>query len=198
MEGTLLLPNNFWKPNWMQLKDPEVVLGWSLKVVFFKVVWTLVSKFRRWDDHWPGVSSSDKIRRFNKHSNVILFYEITGVYLWSLIIINYLTSTVFSIEVLRKSKQISKPINYKNNSTELIIWLFWLTHYCLTATIVVIVLSKFRFQKKKGSRKNFLWAPRLWVRRRWEPIFCYISKFDGIKVSGINGLIHVSQSNSWN
>ena len=30
-----------------------------------------------------------------------------------------------------------------------------LTHYCLTATIVT-VLSKFRFQKKKGSRKNFL------------------------------------------
>ena len=41
--------------------------------------------------------------------------------------------------------------------------------------------------KKKGSRKNFLWAPRLWVGRRWEPILGYISKNDGIKVSGING-----------
>ena len=40
-----------------------------------------------------------------------------------------------------------------------------LTHYCLTATIVT-VLSKFRFQKKNGSRKNFLWVPRLWVGRR--------------------------------
>ena len=62
-----------------------------------------------------------------------------------------------------------------------------LTHYCLTATIVT-VSSKFRFQKKKGYRKKFLWAPRLWVGRRWEPILGYISKFDGIKVSGINGL----------
>ena len=32
------------------------------------------------------------------------------------------------------------------------------------------------------------WAPRLWVGTRWEPILGCISKFDGIKVSGINGL----------
>ena len=63
-----------------------------------------------------------------------------------------------------------------------------ISHYCLTATIVT-VLSKFRFQKKKGPRKKFLWAPRLWVGIRWEPILGCISKFDGIKVSGINGLI---------
>ena len=56
-----------------------------------------------------------------------------------------------------------------------------LTHYCLTATIVT-VLSKFRFQKRRDQKKF------LWVGRRWEPILGYISKFNGIKVSGINGL----------
>ena len=46
----------------------------------------------------------------------------------------------------------------------------------------------FVFKRRMDQEKNFLWAPRLWVRRRWEPILGYILKFDGIKVSGINGL----------
>ena len=49
-------------------------------------------------------------------------------------------------------------------------------------------LLKISFLKKEGIKKNFLWAPRLWVGRRWEPILGYISKFDGKKVSGSNGL----------
>ena len=40
----------------------------------------------------------------------------------------------------------------------------------------------------KGSWKNFPWAPRLWAGRRWEPILGYISKCDGKKVLGCNGL----------
>ena len=44
------------------------------------------------------------------------------------------------------------------------------------------------FVKKKGSWKNFLWAPRQWVGRRSEPILGYIQKFDEKIVSGSDGL----------
>ena len=42
-------------------------------------------------------------------------------------------------------------------------------------------IIKISFFKKRDKEKNFLWAPRLWVGRRWEPILGYISKFDGIQ-----------------
>ena len=35
---------------------------------------------------------------------------------------------------------------------------------------------KFQFYFKKGSSKNFLWASRLWVGRRIEPILGYVPK----------------------
>ena len=37
---------------------------------------------------------------------------------------------------------------------------------------------KFQFYFKKGSSKNFLWASRLWVGRRKEPILGYVPKND--------------------
>ena len=37
---------------------------------------------------------------------------------------------------------------------------------------------KFQFYFKKGSSKNFLWASRLWVGRRKEPILGYVLKND--------------------
>ena len=39
----------------------------------------------------------------------------------------------------------------------------------------------FVFMRKKNHRKIFIWASRLWVGRRSEPILGYISKFDGKK-----------------
>ena len=47
-----------------------------------------------------------------------------------------------------------------------------------------IVKQKFRFQFKKGSSKNFLWASRLWVGRRKEPILGYVPKNYKKKNSG--------------
>ena len=35
---------------------------------------------------------------------------------------------------------------------------------------------KFVFEIRRDHRKNFPWAPRLWVGRRWEAILGYISK----------------------
>ena len=74
----------------------------------------------------------------------------------------------------------------------------WLKiNFCIPSTLIPLLPSsnysyriiKISFSKKEGiKKKNFLGAPRLWVGRRWEPILGYISKFDGIKVSGINGL----------
>ena len=42
--------------------------------------------------------------------------------------------------------------------------------------------------KKRDHEKNFLWAPRLWGGRRWDPLLGYILKFNGKKVSGGEGL----------
>ena len=38
--------------------------------------------------------------------------------------------------------------------------------------------QKFQFYFKKGSSKKFLWASRLWVGRRKEPILGYVPKND--------------------
>ena len=40
------------------------------------------------------------------------------------------------------------------------------THYCQTAAIFT-VSSKIAF-KERDRGNNFLWAPRLWIGRRWE------------------------------
>ena len=49
---------------------------------------------------------------------------------------------------------------------------------CFIASSTKDIWTKFQFWNKKGSSKNFLWASRLWVGRRKEPILGYISKTD--------------------
>ena len=92
-------------------------------------------------------------------------------------------------------EHISDPLVVEIHKSNMLNMLFsgWLlrcalTHYCLTATIVTAYYQNFVFKKRRDQEKKFLWTPRLWVGRWWEPILGYISKFDGIKVSGINGL----------
>ena len=47
----------------------------------------------------------------------------------------------------------------------------------------------FDFNLRREHQKNFLWASRLWVGRRKEPILGYVSKNDEKKNSGGKGLI---------
>ena len=47
---------------------------------------------------------------------------------------------------------------------------------------------KFQFYFKKGSSKKILWALRLWVGRRKEPILGYVSKNDEKKNLVLKGL----------
>ena len=47
----------------------------------------------------------------------------------------------------------------------------------------------FDFNFRRDQQKNFLWASRLWVGRRKEPILGYVSKNDEKNNSGGKGLI---------
>ena len=46
--------------------------------------------------------------------------------------------------------------------------------------------QKFRFCFKKGSSKKFLWASRLWVGWRKEPIWGYVPKKNNLVHKGLN------------
>ena len=52
--------------------------------------------------------------------------------------------------------------------------------------------QNFLFQFIEGSQKKFLWASRLWVGRRKEPISGYVMKNDEKNYSAANGLIKSS------
>ena len=62
-----------------------------------------------------------------------------------------------------------------------------LTHYCHSA-------KNFDFNLRRDHQKNFLWASRLWVGRRKEPILGYVPKKYERKNSGSNGL---SRPQTW-
>ena len=48
--------------------------------------------------------------------------------------------------------------------------------------------QNFDFKIRRDQGKNFLWAPRLWVGRRQEPILGYVSKIDRKNNSDHKGL----------
>ena len=48
--------------------------------------------------------------------------------------------------------------------------------------------QNFYFKIRRDHQKNFLWASRLWVGRRKEPILGYVPKNDEKKNSGSKGL----------
>ena len=52
----------------------------------------------------------------------------------------------------------------------------------------VRIAKKIDSKIRRDHQKNFLWASRLWVGRRKEPILGYVSKNDEKKYSGIKGL----------
>ena len=77
-------------------------------------------------------------------------------------------------------------IKYNKNYT------ICLSHKCLAFYIYIWRLAKkFWFQFRKVSSKNFLWASRLWVGRRKDPILSYITKNDEKNNPGTNGLMFV-------
>ena len=57
----------------------------------------------------------------------------------------------------------------------------------------------FDFNFRRDHQKNFLWASRLWVGRRKEPIVGYVPKNDEKKNSGGKGLIEsiLFRNNYW-
>ena len=52
----------------------------------------------------------------------------------------------------------------------------------------VLYCQNFNFEIRRDHQKNFLWASRLWVGRRKEPILGYVPKNDEKKNSGCKGL----------
>ena len=63
-----------------------------------------------------------------------------------------------------------------------------LTHYCLTGTLFSSRSANFDFNLRRDHQKTFLWASRLWVGRRKEPILGYVQKNYERNNSGSNGL----------
>ena len=58
-----------------------------------------------------------------------------------------------------------------------------MTLNCLACQICYL-RSKFHFKIRRDNEKKIIWAPRLGVGRRWEPILGYISKIEGKQNSG--------------
>ena len=58
----------------------------------------------------------------------------------------------------------------------------------------------FDFNLRRDHQKNFLWASRLWVGRRKEPVLGYVPKNDDKKNSGGEGLTKIQeiQIRHWN
>ena len=52
----------------------------------------------------------------------------------------------------------------------------------------VTYCQNFDFKKRRDHQTNFLWALRLWVGRRKEPILDYVPKNDKKNISGSKGL----------
>ena len=53
----------------------------------------------------------------------------------------------------------------------------------------VAIEKNFNFEIRRDHQKNFLWASRLWVSRRKEPILSYAPKNNEKKNSGSKGLL---------
>ena len=47
--------------------------------------------------------------------------------------------------------------------------------------------AKILYLNKEGIIENFLWAPRLWVGRRKEPILGYVTKNDEKRIHAFKG-----------
>ena len=59
---------------------------------------------------------------------------------------------------------------------------------------MVTFTKNFDFNLRRDRQKNFLWASRLWVGRRKEPILGYVPKKDEKKNSGGKGLMVTNQT----
>ena len=80
----------------------------------------------------------------------------------------------------KKILEVLDRVVYLRQFCSISIWMI----FCLILTLYapvrrfLHVLPKILFWNKKGSSKNFLWASRLWVGRRKEPILDYVPKND--------------------
>ena len=69
-------------------------------------------------------------------------------------------------KVMSEKKLCGYPVHEENIQD--MDWHSFLTHHCLTANSYHIIKISF-LKKRRDNGANFLWAPSLWVGRRWEP-----------------------------